>query len=184
MYSLDDYTPERNGNWQSTPLPLIQRGLAYHEAGHTVLGLLAGFSCEKTRVYTITHNGLTGWTGTTTWARSFATYLDLAVVCGAAGQAADLHQLAESGRLTPATARLAKADHDKRMAINILTAEGILTSETGPAPENGLAWDHVMATAEQTVAREWGRITAVAQALLAAPNFTLTGAEAARVANL
>ncbi|MEW2415309.1 hypothetical protein AB0953_16560 [Streptomyces sp. NPDC046866] len=184
MYSLDAYTPERQVQQQTMPLPLIQRGLAYHEAGHTVLGMLAGFTCEHTRIYTVTQNGLTGWTGTTTWARSFATYLDVAVVCGASGQAADLHQLAESGRLTPETARLVAADHDKQMALNILAAEGVPVSETDPTPDGGLAWDQVMATAQQRVEREWDRITAVAEALLTAPNFTLSGAAAARIANI
>ncbi|MFF3653627.1 hypothetical protein ACFYXV_33935 [Streptomyces sp. NPDC002181] len=41
-----------------------------------------------------------------------------------------------------------------------------------------------MATAQQRVGREWDRITAVAEALLAAPDFTLTGALAARIAGI
>ncbi|MFE9636755.1 hypothetical protein [Streptomyces sp. NPDC006463] len=182
MYELDKHTPHRHVRYQFTPLPLIQRGLAYHEAGHVVLGQLVGFTCERVRIHTITRDGVTGWTGVTTWARSFGTYLDVAVVCGASGQAADLHQLTESGRLTPETARLTAADHDKEMALSILAAEGVQVSEIGPAPDGGLAWDHVMATAQQRVDREWNRITAVAEALLAAPDFTLTGTQAAQIA--
>ncbi|WP_327136266.1 hypothetical protein OG311_40270 (plasmid) [Streptomyces sp. NBC_01343] len=94
------------------------------------------------------------------------------------------HQLAESGRLTPDTARLTAADHDKQMALSILTAEGVQVTETGPAPDSGLAWDHVMATAQQIVDREWDRITAVAEALLAAPDCTLTGTQAAQIAGI
>ncbi|MET9466587.1 hypothetical protein ABZY44_17620 [Streptomyces sp. NPDC006544] len=184
MYELDQHTPYRNARNQSTPLPLIQRGLAFHEAGHTVLGQLAGFTCERVRVHTVTRDGVTGWTGATTWAQSFGTYLDVAVVCGAAGQAADLHQLAQAGRLTPETASLCTADHDKEMALSILTAAGVPVSETGPAPDGGLAWDQVMATAQQRVDREWDRITAVAEALLAAPDFTLTGVQAAQIARI
>ncbi|OKI61520.1 hypothetical protein [Streptomyces sp. MJM1172] len=184
MYTLDEHTPYRHGRYEFTPLPLIQRGLAHHEAGHVVLGQLVGFTCERVRIHTITRGGVTGWTGVTTWARSFGTYLDIAVVCGAAGQAADLHQLTESGRLTPETATLTVTDHDKQMALNILTAEGVQVTETGPAPDGGLAWDHVMATAQQIVDREWARITAVANALLAAPNFTLTGTQAAQIAGI
>ncbi|MEU3774232.1 hypothetical protein AB0F11_13690 [Streptomyces sp. NPDC032472] len=184
MYELDHHTPYRHARYEFTPLPLIQRGLAFHEAGHTVLGQLVGFTCERVRVRTITRDGVTGWTGATTWARSFGTYLDVAVVCGAAGQAADLHQLAEAGRLTPETARLCEADHDKQMALSILAAEGIQVSDTNPAPDSGLAWDHVMATAQHIVDREWDRITAVAEALLAAPDFTLTGTQAAQIAGI
>ncbi|AXE27903.1 hypothetical protein C0216_30830 (plasmid) [Streptomyces globosus] len=106
------------------------------------------------------------------------------MVCGAAGQAAELHQLAESGRLTPETARLCAADHDKQMALNILTDAGVPVTETGPALDGGLAWDYVMATAQQRVVREWERITAVAEALLAAPDFTLTGTQAAQIAGI
>ncbi|MFJ3883048.1 hypothetical protein ACIPW5_37080 [Streptomyces sp. NPDC090077] len=184
MYELDEHTPYRHARYQSTPLPLIQRGLAFHEAGHTVLGQLAGFTCELVRVHPITRDGFTGWTGATTWARSFGTYLDVAVVCGAAGQAADLHQLAEAGRLTSETARLCTAEHDKQMALSILAAAGVQVTETGPAPDGGLAWDDVMATARQRVEREWDRITAVAEALLAAPGFTLTGTQAAQIAGI
>ncbi|MFE5560288.1 hypothetical protein [Streptomyces sp. NPDC056544] len=184
MYELDGHTPYRHARNQFTPLPLIQRGLAFHEAGHTVLGQLVGFTCERVRIHTITRGGVTGWTGATTWDRSFGTYLDVAVVCGAAGQAADLHQLAESGRLTPETARLTVADHDKQMAVSILNAEGVAVTETGPAPDGGLAWDHVLATAQQRVDREWGRITAVAEALLATPDFTLTGTQSAQIADI
>ncbi|MGW1520767.1 hypothetical protein [Streptomyces sp. NPDC002287] len=184
MYELDKHTPYRDARYQFTPLPLIQRGLAYHEAGHTVLGQLVGFTCERVRVHTVTRGRVTGWTGATTWARSFGSYLDVAVVCGAAGQAAELHQLAESGRLTPETARLCAADHDKQMALNILTDAGVPVTEAGPAPDGGLAWDHVMATAQQRVVREWDRITAVAEALLAAPDFTLTGTQAAQIAGI
>ncbi|MEU9233579.1 hypothetical protein [Streptomyces subrutilus] len=182
MYELDEHTPYRHARYQFTPLPLIQRGLAFHGAGHVVLGQLIGFTCERVRIHPITRDGVTGWTGATTWARSFGTYLDVAVVCGASGQAADLHQLAESGRLTPETARLCAADHDKQMALSILTAEGVQVTETSPAPDGGLAWDHVMATAQQRVDREWHRITAVAEALLAAPDFTLTGTKSAQIA--
>ncbi|MFC9816031.1 hypothetical protein ACFVJM_28670 [Streptomyces virginiae] len=184
MYELDGHTPYRHARYQFTPLPLIQHGLAHHEAGHVVLGQLVGFTCERVRIHMITRDGVTGWTGATTWDRSFGTYLDVAVVCGAAGQAADLYQLSESGRLTPETASLTVADHDKEMALSILSAEGVPVSESGPAPDGGLAWDDVMATAQQRVAREWGRITAVAEALLAAPDFTLTGTQAAQIAGI
>ncbi|MFD9458665.1 hypothetical protein ACFWBC_36995 [Streptomyces sp. NPDC059985] len=184
MYELDKHTPYRHARYQFTPLPLIQRGLAHHEAGHVVLGQLIGFTCECVRIYPITRDGVTGWTGTTTWAQSFGSYLDIAVVCGAAGQAADLRQLAESGRLIPETASLTVADHDKQMALSILNAEGVPVTETEPAPDGGLAWDHVMATAQQRVDREWDRITAVAEALLAAPDCTLTGTQAAQIADI
>ncbi|MGW7347905.1 hypothetical protein [Streptomyces sp. NPDC054854] len=184
MYELDEHTPYRHARHQFTPLPLIQRGLAFHEAGHTVLGQLVSFSCERVRIHTVSRDGVTGWTGATTWARSFGSYLDVAVVCGAAGQAADLHQLAQDGRLTPETASLCTADHDKQMALSILNAEGVQVSETGPAPDGGLDWDHVMATAQHRVAIEWDRITAVAEALLAAPDFTLTGTQAALIADI
>ncbi|MFG2394610.1 hypothetical protein ACGFYF_37865 [Streptomyces lavendulae] len=184
MYELDEHTPYRHTRYQFTPLPLIQRGLVYHEAGHVVLGQLVGFTCERVRVHPITRDGVTGWTGATTWARSFGSYLDVAVVCGAAGQAADLHHLAQDGRLTPETARLTVAVHDKEMALSVLAAAGVQVSETGQAPEGGLAWDHVMATAQHRVDREWNRITAVAEALLAAPDFTLTGAHAAQIAHI
>ncbi|MFF3015510.1 hypothetical protein [Streptomyces sp. NPDC057939] len=184
MYELDQHTPYRHARNVFTPLPLIQRGLAFHEAGHTVLGQLIGFTCERVRIHTIARDGVTGWTGATTWARSFGSYLDIAVVCGASGQAADLHQLAESGRLTPETASLTVADHDKQMTLNILTAAGVPVTETGPAPGGGLAWDHVMATAQHRVDREWARITAVAEALLAASDFTLTGPQAAQIAGI
>ncbi|MFB6514077.1 hypothetical protein ACFCW4_33190 [Streptomyces virginiae] len=70
------------------------------------------------------------------------------------------------------------------MTLNILTAAGVQVTETGPAPDGGLAWDHVMAIAQQRVDREWDRITAVAEALLAAPDFTLTGTQAARRAGI
>lgn len=184
MYELDKHTPYRHARNVFTPLPLIQRGLAFHEAGHVVLGQLVGFTCERVRIHTITRDGVTGWTGVTTWARSFGSYLDVAVVCGASGQAAELHQLAESGRLTPERARLCTTDHDKQMALNILTDAGVPVTETGPAPDGGLAWDHVMATAQQRVAREWDRVTAVAEALLAATDFTLTGTQAAQIAGI
>ncbi|MEU8839947.1 hypothetical protein AB0D97_12570 [Streptomyces roseus] len=183
MHSFDDYTPARTGQWQSTPLHLIQRGIAYHEAGHTVLGLLAGFACEYTRVHTIDvgQANAIGWTGSTRWAPSFGTFLDVAVASGAAGQAADVHHLRESGRLTPETARAARADHDKTMVINLLEAAGCPIVEAGPAPGGGLAWDQVMAHAERLVEQEWRRITVVAEAILAAPDFTLSGDEAARL---
>lgn len=70
------------------------------------------------------------------------------------------------------------------MALSVLTAAGVRVSESSPAPDGGLAWDHVMATAQERVDREWDRITAAAEALLVAPDFTLTGTQAAQIAGI
>ncbi|MFD5884157.1 hypothetical protein [Streptomyces yangpuensis] len=161
-----------------TPLPLIQRGLAFHEAGHTVLGQLVGFTCERVLIHPITRDGVTGWTGATTWARSFGSYLDVAVVCGASGQPPSATPAVSPRRRPPLHGRPRQADgaeHPHR--------RGRPGHRDRPG-DGGLAWDHVMATAQQRVDREWDRITAVAEALLAAPDFTLTGTQAAQIAGI
>jgi len=169
----------------ASPLAFDQiiASLAYHEAGHAVIGLHYGMSLARTRVYAIDVNGHPGWTGTTTWNRSFILYFNLAVEL-AAGAAAATRYLRDNNLLTPQTALCTAAPHDRDMAFATFEQAGYPFTQDGPAPKGGATWAQATAVAGKATDRLWGQIAAVAEALIAGQTHELSGAQAAELAGV
>ncbi|MFD9047873.1 hypothetical protein [Streptomyces zaomyceticus] len=181
---LDDHTPRRQAHVDVRSLTQRLQSHAFHEAGHAVLGMLAGLTCEHVKLHRVEQDGFTGWSGVTRWAPSTGRPLDLAVALGAAGEVAALRQLEESGQLNAATARAVQSDHDKQAVISLLAAAGHPVSDSASAARGSFTWEDVRKQARDDVLREWPCITAVALALLADPDFTLSGDQAAQAAGM
>ncbi|MDI6413119.1 hypothetical protein QLX52_30385 [Streptomyces albus] len=100
----------------------------------------------------------------------------------AAGEHGELHHLQAAGLLTETTARAACAAHDRDTAISAAAALGFTITVDSPAPadpDRGVTWSEVSKEARVLVGEHWPAIRAVAAALLAAPNLTLTGDQVA-----
>ncbi|MFE9491382.1 hypothetical protein ACFYNF_33930 [Streptomyces sp. NPDC006641] len=152
----------------------IIASLAYHEAGHTITGMHYGMSVARTRVHTIDVDGRTGWTGTTTWNHSFVLYFDLAVEL-AAGGVAGTRYLRDNNLLTASTAECGAAPHDRDMAFATFAKTGFPFTLNGTALQGGATWEQATAAATDMTDRLWGRITAVAEGLIADPRHELSG---------
>lgn len=184
MYVNFDTLPDaRTPNASPLAPSQIIASLAYHEAGHAVIGMHYGMSLARTRIYAIDVNGQFGWAGTTTWNRSFVLHFDLAVEL-AAGAVAATRYLRDNNLLTAETARCAAAPHDRDLAFATFAQTGYPFAQNGPTPEGGATWVQALAAARKTTDRLWVRITAVAEALIADQTHELSGAQAAELASI
>ncbi|MDX3279072.1 hypothetical protein [Streptomyces scabiei] len=159
----------------------IIASIAYHEAGHAIIGMTFGMSLARLRVHTIDVDGYMGWTGTTTWNNCYVPHFQLAVEL-AAGEAAEKRWMTRTGTPTHIAARLAASPHDRDMAISALARSNYTVTFDGtePAdPATGTSWARAMAAADHAVEEAWQQITATAEALIAVPRRELTGAEVA-----
>lgn len=156
--------------------------IAYHEAGHAVTGMHFGMSLNRTRVYTIDVNGYTGWTGTTTWNNSNVLCSNLAIEL-AAGEAAATRHLRDNNLLTPESAAITAAPHDRDMAVAALAKANYPFTLNGSAPTNGSTWDQATTRATSMVDHLWDQITAVAEALTGRPR-ELSGTQVADLIGL
>ncbi|MFT9669338.1 hypothetical protein ACMZ5F_16150 [Streptomyces rhizosphaericola] len=169
----------------SSPLTLeqIQQAIAHHESGHALVATHYGIQCTLIRVMRVEREAGTGWTGATSYAGGAISAHGLAVVA-AAGEQAELLHLQKTGRLTPATAAAARADHDRDTAIKAAAALGYTITLTGPAPADphkGASWTEVVEEARSLVVDSWPALTAVAAGLMASPDLTLTGEQTSSI---
>ncbi|MEV6165704.1 hypothetical protein AB0L71_28090 [Streptomyces sp. NPDC052052] len=157
--------------------------IAYHEAAHAVTGMTFGMSLARTRVHTIDVDGYMGWTGTTTWNTSYVLCANLAIEL-AAGVAAGTRYLRDNNLLTPASAAVTAAPHDRDMAFAALAKANYPITLDGPAPENGTTWAQATSAATDMVDDLWAQITAVAEELIADHRHKLTGDQVAGLIGL
>lgn len=168
------------------PTDQVIAGIAYHEAGHAIIGMTYGMSLARLRVYTMDIDGYMGWTGSTTWNNCFVRCFHLAVEA-AAGEAAAKRHLISIGHPQYVASSLAASPHDRDMAISALARSNYTVTRDGtePAdPANGTSWARAMAAADQAVNQAWEQITATAEALLAAPRRELSGAQVANLTGI
>jgi hypothetical protein len=167
------------------PADQIVASIAFHEAGHAVIGMTFGMSLSRLRVYTVNVDGYMCWTGTTTWNTCFVPHFDLAVEL-AAGEAAEKRHLLAIGHSLDVAGRLAASPHDRDMAISALARSRYTVTLDGsePDPATGTSWARVMTAAAEAVNEAWEQITATAEALIAAPRRELTGAQVADLTGL
>lgn len=161
----------------------IQAAMAHHEAAHAVIAAGYGVRCTRVRVVRVEHETGTGWTGRTTYAGDPVSAYGLAVIA-AAGEHGELLHLEHAGLLTPATRQEARADHDRDTAIGAAASLGYAITVDGPAPadpDEGAAWADVSEYAGRLVAEHWPAVTALAAAIIASPDLSVTGDEAAAV---
>ncbi|MGW0335504.1 hypothetical protein ACWD0J_27140 [Streptomyces sp. NPDC003011] len=166
-----------------------RRAMAFHEAGHAVLGMLAGMRCNHTGLLSYltpspSGDGMaTAWTGLTNWAPYYAVFFDIAVAHGEAGRVAETRYLSQGGLLTVSTEPDAR--HDRLAAAALLADVGYRIAAVGePVPASGTTWEAVTIAAERRCEEEWARITAVADAITAAPYHTVSGDLAAAAAGI
>ncbi|MFJ4343250.1 hypothetical protein [Streptomyces sp. NPDC088915] len=179
MPHLDDHRTDPALVDSPLTLDQVRAGLAHHEAAHAVVAAELGVPCTRVRVMRVTRHDGTGWTGATSYDNVPVSAYGLALIA-AAGEHGELRHLAAAGLLSEATARTACSDHDRDTAISAAAALGFTITLDGPAPadpDQGATWTEVSEEAGGIVAELWPAVTAVAAALLASPDFTLTGTE-------
>ncbi|MEU9415358.1 hypothetical protein [Streptomyces sp. NPDC048272] len=153
---------------------------AFHEAGHAVLSMACGMHVVVSEITAWQQHG--GWavTGRTNAEARDVDAWEFAAEC-AAGELASLHWLRIQGLWTPKRAVACVADHDRELAIDVLSSHGCRLGRY-EAPEGGKSWAAVQAMAAARMHRMWGEITAVAHAMDA--RNALTGAEIADLTGL
>ncbi|MFF3432477.1 hypothetical protein [Streptomyces sp. NPDC002602] len=179
MPHLDDHRTDPVLVDSPLSLDQIQAGLAHHEAAHAVVAAVLDVPCTRVRVMRVVREAGAGWTGATSYEDAPVSAYGLALIA-AAGEHGELHHLQAAGLLTEATARTACAAHDRDTAISAAAELGFTITVDGQAPadpDQGATWSEVSEEARDLVAGQWPAVNAVAAALLAAPNFTLTGDE-------
>ncbi|MGQ4733501.1 hypothetical protein ACUN3E_38305 [Streptomyces sp. Ju416(a)] len=179
MPNLDDHRTDPPLVDSPLTLHQVRAGLAHHEAAHAVVAAALDVPCTRVRVMRVTRADGAGWTGATSYDDAPVSAYRLALIA-AAGEHGELHHLAAAGLLSPASARTACSDHDRDTAISAAGSLGFTIVLDGPAPadpDRGATWTEVSEEARDLVAELWPAVTAVAEALLLAPDFTLTGDE-------
>jgi hypothetical protein len=168
---------------QASPLDGQQqfRALAYHEAGHAVVGMSVGMSLASIQLITMQRGGRTMRTASTTWNRSVPAEFDFAVQC-AAGGVAETRHLHNEGLMRRSQRK--DAPHDWDNAVAALREVGYTLVRRGRAPQPGATWAEVNAACEKAVTRYWRQIAAVAEALYASPGQRLNGQQAASAARM
>ncbi|MFE9241779.1 hypothetical protein [Streptomyces sp. NPDC007007] len=179
MPHLDDHRTDPALVGSPLSLDQVRAGLAHHEAAHAVVAAALDVPCTRVRVMRVTRADGTGWTGATSYENAPVSAYGLALIA-AAGEHGELHHLASAELLTAATARTACSEHDRDTAISAAGSLGFTIVLDGPAPadpDQGATWTEVSEEASDLVTELWPAVTAVAEALLATPDFTLTGDE-------
>jgi hypothetical protein len=189
MPLLDKFAAGRKPRINYLELDHLRRAMAFHEAGHAALGMLAGMRCNHTGLLsylTPSPSGdgmVTAWTGLTNWAPYHARFFDIAVAHGEAGRVAEAQYLSQHGLLTALSAPDAR--HDRLSAAALLADVGYRIVDIGePMPASGTTWAAVTSAAERRCAEEWERITAVADAIINASYHTISGDLAAEAAGI
>ncbi|MEV8103162.1 hypothetical protein ACIQGT_40555 [Streptomyces sp. NPDC093108] len=183
MPNLDDHRADPALVDSPLSLDQVRAGLAHHEAAHAVVAAALGVPCTRVRVMRVTRPDGTGWTGATSYENARVSAYGLALIA-AAGEHGELHHLAAAELLTRATARTACSTHDRDTAISAAGSLGFTIVLDGPAPadpDQGATWTEVSEEARDLVAGLWPAVTAVATALLATTDFTLTGDEVSAI---
>ncbi|MEV7157180.1 hypothetical protein AB0N77_21535 [Streptomyces misionensis] len=165
---------------------VARRGVAFHEAGHAVVGMTRGMRLKRIRLLEERLRRLgqrVRLSGATTWCPGWVDEIDFAVQC-AAGAVAEQAYFESAGLLTPDTASLLDAAHDRDLAVAALARSGFELVLSGPAPAGGASWPAIVQQAARDVERLWGPITAVADALADTPRGLLESADVVRVASL
>ncbi|MFI8888249.1 hypothetical protein [Streptomyces sp. NPDC053813] len=183
MPHLDDHRTDPVLVDSPLSLDQIRAGLAHHEAAHAVVAAVLDVPCTRVRVMRVAREAGTGWTGATSYDNAPVSAYGLALIA-AAGEHGELHHLQATGLLTEATARAACADHDRDTAISAAAALGFTITVNSPAPadpDRGATWSEVTEEARGLVAEQWPAVSALAAALLTAPDFTLTGDDVADI---
>jgi hypothetical protein len=161
----------------------IIANIAYHEAGHAIIGMTYGMSLAQLCVRTVDVDGYMGWTGTTRWNTCYVPHFQLAVEL-ASGEAASKRWMTSTGMPEHTAARHAASPHDRDMAITALAESNYTVTTDGTEPANGTSWARAMDAADQAVADAWQQITATAKALIATPHHVLTGTEVAALTGI
>lgn len=165
--------------------PQLARQVAYHEAGHAVVGMAVGMSLIEVWVNPDGREVGRSRTqrfvqyGRTEFDHSTAQCFDYAVK-SMAGAAAETRHLHATGLLPHHERRTAPDEWDG--AVQDLAVHGYRLVASGRAPSNGATWDQVMGAADSTVDRYWRQITAVAERLVVARQ--LTGDQVAHIARI
>ncbi|MFL4496506.1 hypothetical protein ACJ6WD_35490 [Streptomyces sp. VTCC 41912] len=181
MPHLDDHRTDPAAVDSPLSLEQIRAGLAHHEAAHAVVAAVLGVPCTRVRVMRVVRETGAGWTGATSYENAPVSAYGLALIA-AAGEHGELHHLEAAGLLTGATARTACAAHDRDTAISAAASLGFTITLDGPPPADpdaGATWTEVSEEARGLVAEQWPAVHAVAAALLAAPDLTITGDDVA-----
>jgi hypothetical protein len=175
---LNSLPDTRKAKTTTQPEEHVTRCLAYHEAGHAVIGLTVGMSLASTQLIR-SQNGIRFMrTGSTTWNSSTVLQFDFAVECAAGGVAEGRHMKNQKLRGQPDDA------HDWDTAVAALARSDYQLVRRGRVPANGATFQQVRDAAEKAVRQHWSAITAVAAALYAAPEQRLTGDQVARIARI
>lgn len=161
----------------------LRNSVAYHEAGHAIIGMTFGMSLDRLRIYTEDSHGYPNWAGSTYWNPCTVPTLDLVVEL-AAGEVAAIRYFTLLGHHQSLAASRAASPHDQALAIRAAARSGYPITFDGPAPAAGTTWERVVAAAEQAVESAWNRITFTAEALLSAPGHELSGAQVAALTGM
>ncbi|MFD5455574.1 hypothetical protein, partial [Streptomyces olivaceus] len=140
-------------------------GLAFHEAGHAVLGMAYGMHVHKVEVIAWLSDPYTSHvTGcTTTEVSNDCDWWEFAAQ-SAAGTIAQVSYLMAYGLWTPDRAAGCEALHDRDLAIDVLTERGYRIG-TDSVPAGGRSWAMVQGMARRKVTHLWPHIQTVAHAL-------------------
>ncbi len=161
----------------------LRNSVAYHEAGHAIIGMTFGMSLNRLRIYTEDSRGYPSWAGSTHWNPCTVPTLDFVVEL-AAGEVTAIRYFTLLGHHQSLAASRAASRHDQAMAIREAARSGYPITLDGPAPVSGTTWGRVVAAAERAVDVAWNRITVTAEALLAAPDLELSGAQVAALTGI
>ncbi|MFD7918886.1 hypothetical protein ACFV3R_06650 [Streptomyces sp. NPDC059740] len=158
-------------------------GLAFHEAGHTVLLMSYGMH--------VLHSEVTAWTegddwfvtGNTQWGVPDGAEVSPWHIAAqaAAGEIAHCHYLMTHGLWTPERAAACASDHDREQAVDLLASAGYRLGRDH-VPDGGKSWGQAQGMARRKVVRLWPQISTVARAMTAQGR--LTGAEIATLTGL
>lgn len=143
------------------PLSAALRSLAFHEAGHAVLGLHYGLEANFVELHAVPELGPSAWSGCVDWPSQRCLEWRYAVI-SQAGEVANRQQLLSDGL----PVEYVDAPHDRDLAETVCATTGYQ-----------IAWPEVNAATEALVEALWPKITEVADALLNAPDHRLTGTE-------
>ncbi|MEV7345064.1 hypothetical protein [Streptomyces sp. NPDC093544] len=166
-------TPEQLSDHKGTPrravdMPLnyeaARLGMAFHEAGHAVLSMAYGMHVVTSEVIAWQPTpGKWAVTGNTTFQAQNTDPWQFAAQC-AAGTLAQVQYLMVHGLWTPERAAACEAEHDRELAVDLLTQAGYRLGRC-TVPEGGKSWGMVRGMARRKMTHLWREIRSVAYAM-------------------
>ncbi|WP_329117475.1 hypothetical protein [Streptomyces sp. NBC_01465] len=182
--------PELLADHRGTPRPTLHMplsyeqarlGLAFHEAGHAVLGMAYGMHVQTSEVIAWSPEP-DKWTvtGNTTWGTCNVDQWQFAAQA-AAGEICHVLYLMTCGLWTPDRAAACASPHDREQAIDVLAEFGYRIGRTY-VPEGGKSWGMVRGMARRKVGYLWREIRTVAHAMN--EHTVLTGADIAALTGM